>query len=410
MNVEAPASSEARLQSDAGGFAAGIDRDNDWLVIASGMQAGARTPLVFSQPVLFGTGRDNDIVLRDPGAGLSRVRLTPRAEGIQLQVLDGIVVVDGEIFTVEQQLMLGSGKRFAMDEVECLIDVDTPGERPIEKPESSEGGAFDLQGRRASLFDGDLSDLAAPELVGPANSTAVQPLEAQLPPPTSQWYRSGSALIALMLLLGGVGLWLRGAMTPPQMPRASMSAMLESTSMSGLVVKEQDGSVQLSGYLESLDDAAELDQLIELSGYQVDNQVLIGERVSTQVSDIFRVNNVPAEVTVSEDGSVTIITRVPDEKLLQHVENLVLEDVPGIATVEIDNIPPPVEDAGEGSAPMDPGKRVAMVVSDTPAYIVTEDKSRYFVGSLLPSGHRIASIDQGTVMLEKKGVKTLLEF
>jgi type III secretion protein D len=57
--------------------------------------------------------------------------------------------------------------------------------------------------------------------------------------------------------------------------------------------------------------------------------------------------------------------------------------------------PPPVVD--------DPGKRIASVVPGNPAYIVTADGARYFVGAMLPSGHRITAIDGQRVSVERNG-------
>ncbi len=57
--------------------------------------------------------------------------------------------------------------------------------------------------------------------------------------------------------------------------------------------------------------------------------------------------------------------------------------------------PPPVVD--------DPGKRIASIVPGNPAYIVTADGARYFVGAMLPTGHRITAIAGQRVSLERDG-------
>jgi type III secretion protein D len=43
-----------------------------------------------------------------------------------------------------------------------------------------------------------------------------------------------------------------------------------------------------------------------------------------------------------------------------------------------------------------------------PAYIVTADGARYFVGATLPSGHRITAITGQRVSLERAGQATTL--
>ncbi len=58
----------------------------------------------------------------------------------------------------------------------------------------------------------------------------------------------------------------------------------------------------------------------------------------------------------------------------------------------------------------DPGKRVASIVPGATPYVVTADGTRYFLGALLPSGHRLAAITETEVMLEKDGKSSPLKF
>jgi type III secretion protein D len=51
-----------------------------------------------------------------------------------------------------------------------------------------------------------------------------------------------------------------------------------------------------------------------------------------------------------------------------------------------------------------------MVVNGRPPYIMTYDKSKYYIGALLPSGHKIVSIIDNSVILEKQGKQTTLKF
>ena len=95
--------------------------------------------------------------------------------------------------------------------------------------------------------------------------------------------------------------------------------------------------------------------------------------------------------------------------MLDRIEKLVLADVPGITEVNINNTPP-VEKIKPTTVEIDPGKRVAMVVFDEPAHIVTEDQSRYFVGALLPNGRRIVEIKDGMVTVEFEGKLSKMEF
>ena len=58
----------------------------------------------------------------------------------------------------------------------------------------------------------------------------------------------------------------------------------------------------------------------------------------------------------------------------------------------------------------DPGKRISSLVPGEPAYLVTADGSRYFLGALLPSGHRVMQIAKGSLALELNGQQLILNF
>jgi type III secretion protein D len=44
------------------------------------------------------------------------------------------------------------------------------------------------------------------------------------------------------------------------------------------------------------------------------------------------------------------------------------------------------------------------------AYLVTADGARYFIGAMLPTGHRITQIQHGSVTLERNGEQSTLRF
>jgi type III secretion protein D len=63
------------------------------------------------------------------------------------------------------------------------------------------------------------------------------------------------------------------------------------------------------------------------------------------------------------------------------------------------------------SGPVSVGaKRVVSVVDGEPAYIVTSDGARYFVGATLPEGHRVLAISNGSVVLERDGERVVMTF
>ena len=150
--------------------------------------------------------------------------------------------------------------------------------------------------------------------------------------------------------------------------------------------------------------------MLEAVPEKVENRTYIADQLLAQINEIFRVNDETIEASFTENGKVLVESRIANPERLEHLRDVVMRDVPELPGLEINNQPPPSA-LKPGKAPVvEPGKRVALVVSDEPAYVLTEDASRYFVGAILPSGHRIRSIDDGKVSLEMQGLITELEF
>lgn len=369
------------------------------LSVLSGAQKGATIRLLSGMPVTVGRGIGNDIVIRDQSVEAEHVSLQLLDDGLLVNVMQGQITVDGTTHGVSESLQLPCTAQLQIGDVGLMIESGADKAVSGSSLDVSMGPSFSLP-QSDDMHDMEVHD------------SEKQAVAAQVPAVAgsrrlSMWATGGIAL----LLTGGAVLWQGGVLfAPTPEPQLSMSAMLETSSFSTLSVQQQGSQVTLSGFLETSEESRQLSELIASSGYQVDNNVLVGESLGNQVTDVFRVNGVPAEVLVAEGGVVSATTSVAADTPFARLEETVMTDVPGVASIAIHNTPPPIEKQKDSSVKVDAGKRVAMVVSDYPAHIVTEDHSRYFVGSILPTGHRIASIDNGVVSLEKMGVQSKLEF
>src|SRR5690606_14051290 len=98
-----------------------------------------------------------------------------------------------------------------------------------------------------------------------------------------------------------------------------------------------------------------------------------------------------------------------DAAKLARAEEVVRRDVRGLEALSVRNTAGP---AAPPAPPVsnDPGKRIASLVAGASAYLVTVDGARYFVGAMLPTGHRIVAIEKTAVALERDGQKTSLKF
>jgi type III secretion protein D len=173
-----------------------------------------------------------------------------------------------------------------------------------------------------------------------------------------------------------------------------------------------DGRQLVSGRLSTLAQRARLDAWLaarRLGTVRLDVQV--DEALARQVTEVFRVNGVAAQVIATAPGRLVAEAAEPDRARLAHAEEAVRRDVHGFDDLSVRNTaPPPTAPAAPVRLADDPDKRIESLVPGDPAYVVTADGSHYFVGSMLPSGHRITQVQAHQLTLERDGQITTLNF
>ena len=358
------------------------------LQVLDGDQQGASSPLPEGRPVSVGGGFDSDVVLR--GLDDRRIVLTATPGGLQLQVLQGTVDVDGRSLGAGSQhtLALGAPLQLAGTRLGVVRVAAAPGE----------AGA---------------APAAAPPAAPPAAGAAQAAHAASAAQRSASWPRrlatAGGALAAVSIgVLAFAYSAVPGAPTPEQQARRA-EAVLHGAGLQRLSVRADGSEVRVDGYLETTAQRARAEQLLAAERIAPRWQVWVNELVANAVQDVFRVHGVAAQVEAVGPGAVRARTQVADPLLLDNLRSSARRDVAGLAALEIVNDPTPVH---TGPVPVidDPGKRVASIVPGDPPYVVTVDGTRYFEGALLPTGHRIAGIEERQVVLEIHGVRTPLVF
>ena len=400
------------------------------LEILSGVQQGASAVLWPASALTLGSDLDCDIVLRDVDVQPQHLTVTLNGSSITIQCLDGMTLVDGIVLPEGQSMDADASVLVQMGAAALMIDAisatgptatlqaqkqgptgseSVAGEQTIgnqtigNQTEASE--SLGLGNDRPSLLTPSASDL--PSLV---NDSSLTKNKAVTEPDSKFGFFSGSLTLSV-LFLGAVIVWQSGLFREKAQTQVSLADSLAMSAFAGLTVSQTGNAATVSGFVDTFGDALQLEVILNQTGLAVHNKVIVGESLGEQVTDLFRVNGVTAEVSVEPGSVVTATMQVADTDLLAVVEERVLSDIPDVAELRIMNTPPEVvEPVVPSNYKPDPGKRVALVVSDEVAYVVTEDQSRYFVGSLLPTGHRIVSIIDGDVSLEKNGVVTTLDF
>ncbi|MFK7855261.1 MAG: FHA domain-containing protein [Granulosicoccus sp.] len=393
-------SSESHHGADALSRSAKLD-------VVSGLQQGAVAWLQPSVALTVGSGFDNDIVLRDPHIKRQHLMVTLEQDTIHIQCLSGDVLVDGIAYSAGDNTACSSSSLVQINSVGLSIVCNNPSSSNTCPADSSMQLAPGVE--QADSLSTEPAFFIPPvdALPEASDQAGAQQQPRENVPKTN--HRAGF-LTAVALMVGAIIVWQSGLFSKSSQQPASLASMLALSPFAALTVSQEGNTATVSGYVETVNDSMQLGQWLEQSGLLIRNEVMVGETLAEQVSDVFRVNGVMAEVDVVEGGIVSAITREADTQLLKTIEERIMSDVPLVTRLEIDNNPPPQVANDDVLTIVDPGKRVVMVVSDEPAYIVTEDQSRYFVGSPLPTGHRIADIKDGKVLLEKQGVSTTLEF
>jgi len=360
------------------------------LRVLQGPQSGARAPLTAGMPCLLAAGPDGgdgaDIVLREPGVAPTRVRVSADAPHAILEVLQGEVQLGGETLQAGSQTLW---PMHAPLHIGALVVAF--GRACVDHWPSPSGQT-------------DGTPAADPATSAPDNPPLRRRAEVWL-----------AAMGAGVLVVCAAALWIAHAAAAAPAVAAAPDAAALSTALRGTefatlqAVRGADGALTLRGRLASDAARQKLDAWLLALGVPARVDVVVDEAVAREVAEVFRVNGVAVKATVAAPGRIDAEAAERDAERLARAEEVVRRDVRGLEQLAVRNtakplpLPmPPISD--------DPGKRIASLITSEPAYLVTADGSRYFVGALLPSGHRVARINPGSVTLELHGQQTTLNF
>ncbi len=353
------------------------------LRVLAGPQAGARTPLPAGAMFVIAAtvsdeGEPADIVLRDGGAEPARVRITPQGSQALLEVLEGTAVLD------DQPVAAGSGAIWTMHS-------------PLRV-----GGA--------TVAFGHASDTAWFDPARPAGSAGAEAgSDAPVPVAAVSRHHAPRWLISLgiAMAVGCAGLLgfvqVVSAKRGDAVQAPTLAEALHGTEFSSLVAtRDAVGHLVLRGRLSTMAQRTRLDAWLTRRQFAPTMEVDVDEALARDVTSVFRVNGVTVQAHVEAPGIVVADASEPDFDRLARAQDVVRRDVPGLTRLSVVNhaVPPPPP---RPPVPDDPGKRIASVVPGDPAYIVTADGSRYFLGAMLPTGDRITAIERQSVTLERDG-------
>lgn len=370
------------------------------LRVLAGPQTGACLTLAPGATIDVGSlsASGCQVVLRDPRVSEQRLRLHVRAFDVRIELLVGSADLAGRTLTAP-----------------CTLDWPHFVALTVGDTVMAVGDAGNPRWDHVALTGGAALPVDEPR---PRAAAAVPERAAHRPRPRRRletWLAVGGSVVAASAL----GLMAFVTAATPARPVAEtavqrLDRVLKAPEFRGLRIERgEKDQLRVRGLLLTLADRARLDRGLASENVDASVDVRVGEQITAAVRDVYRMNGVNAEIlptiALSDVGKVQVRTGSADAARLARIEATVRQDVPGVQSLEVVNTPPPTV-AEVTPVRDDPGKRVASIVPGDNPYVVTADGTRYFIGALLPSGHRLAGITDSEVMLEKDGKSSPLKF
>lgn len=176
------------------------------------------------------------------------------------------------------------------------------------------------------------------------------------------------------------------------------------------VTRLENGSYVVEGVMSSRADQAKLHQAMSATSETILDKTTLNEDVERAVLEVFGAHGVQADLKSLAPGRMVARTATADLDALKNSELAAHADVYGLLELNVINKEPVLDVVGKKSIPSsnNPGREIRLIMVGSPSYVITTDRSQYFSGSELPSGHRIESITKMKVVLSKSGITTEL--
>lgn len=373
------------------------------LRVLSGPQQGARIPVSMGRPLKVSHQLTGDVMLRSVSGGALDLHLEVHRAGVAVRLAAGVVgVVGGQSLEVGGVTDVPLGSILTVNGVEVHLCA-------LHK----EGVSAEAQGSVG--VDAALASAEA------TVTDEAEPAGGEPPVPAKAGWLPGAAASPLLKrsMLGGLALvatslsmWaVATVVSPPQTPQAQASkaqALLHSRGWGDTRVEAvAGGHLAVLGVFPSVEDRTRALRVLSGEGLSVEMAANIEASALEAVRELLRVKGVTAQVQEVAPGHIRVDAGV-EPKLAERVEVDLRADVVGLKSLEFNNIPPkPVTRAPTVD---DPGKRVVGVMPGKPSFVVTADGAKYFVGAMLPSGHRIREIEGRSVRMDREGQSSTLQF
>jgi type III secretion protein D len=356
------------------------------IVIIAGEQVGARAALQDNYSVTLSGNNDTDVVLRDARIDNERLKITTKNDKTFIESLAGTFELDGKI--VEQ------GKKLRLNEYE---KVKVGGTVFVYTRETSAPWQEILN--RVKLNANKKTDKPFLQIVSQYRSNVIYSL---------------TVLIIMLIVAMSTVMTLPDSSDHINMSSTDNinSLLIENGFETLQVNKMASGIFSISGFIMSFKERAQLEQLIDNNNLQAILDLKVGDQLAIEVRELYRVNGIEVQASAIQPGNVKIIGYAVRAEELERIRDVALDQIADIKNIVIDYAEPTNDEKNIGSEMIynDADKRITMVIDGDPAFIMTSDQSKYYIGALLPTGYKIVDIIDQQVIIEKKGKQKILTF
>jgi len=403
--------------------------ENGKLIVVEGRHRGAVVELSDQKAIRVGNGVENDVVLYSGQSSHWSIVLRVDKQCIGLDVFEGEIDVDDVLVGSGTHVEIDSEKRVQINSLVFVIEA------PV-----SELGNESAAPEHETLLTTPLSGLDSKSMSSNEQATSAEitdqiddvrrgsksrgtrrTLGNSLFSGFTEFCNSRLGLPLLCLSTGFIMLSLAPSMAylngenKNDVQSASLEQQLIAQGFRTLTyVPRSNGTPStIVGAVESRSDKVRILNIVSRSHEETLVDLQINDELVDAIEDVYRVNGVSAQVVITGLGTATVKTRSNDDGLLAAVETQINEDIPGLTELTIENLPVEAiitKDEEQRPQPFDPDKRITLVVAGVNGYVMTADSSRYFVGSTLPSGYVVKSIENGSVEILKDGETLTLQF
>jgi hypothetical protein len=273
------------------------------LRVLSGPQQGARASVDVLRPCTVGGDLGNDIVLRHSNLGDCQVQISRHESGVLVEVLHGEIIASGKRATAGERTVVPLYTTLSLGS--CAVALGDP------QSQAWAGLSSDPLAPSPATPD------ACNEVKGPAaQSTASDTTDgAQRPTNPSPGLRH-----RLMLIMGGLMFMACagvGAYSYERAPAPADHSATQAHSKAQMLLTQSGyaqlkatsdhlGAMTITGYLETSAELAQLQQLLAREAVAAKLDINVNDRLVAAVQDVFRANQVAAEVLAVGPGAVQV--------------------------------------------------------------------------------------------------------